>query len=151
MADLAQMEAELQASKGAPQPPQGQVPPTDPALAGQPAAQDPSMGADPEQMAAFGQHMDSLPDNQKQIVAKFLSPELAQVFGICFGAPIFQYFNELADPNITLVPVPKDVAEQQMGQTNSSEGIPPQGQPPAQPMPQQAPGMQKPPMGTDFM
>ena len=132
---MAQMEQELQAQK-----------------AGTPAQDPNAQGGQSPEMQNMIAHLDSLPEEAKRYFAEFLTPETAKCYGILLGPEAEQYFTQLADPNITLVPVPKDVAEQQMGQMNSSEGSMPQGQVPAQPMPAQAaPAVQKPPMGVEHM
>jgi len=141
---MAQMEQELQAQKAGTPPAQGQP---------QAAPQDPNaQGGQSPEMQNMIAHLDGLPEEAKKYFAEFLTPETAKCYGILLGPEAEQYFTQLADPNITLVPVPKDVAEQQMGQMNSSEGSMPQGQVPAQPMPAQvAPAVQKPPMGVEHM
>lgn len=153
----AQMEQELQAQKaGAPQPQpapqQGQQMPQ-----GQPM-QDPTAPdqSGSEAMQGLIQHLDSLPEEGKAYVAQYLTPEIAKWAGYVLGSDeVYKYFSELADPNITLIPVPTEVA-QQMAQQNSSEGIqqPPMADPEAAPQqmaPQMPPTGNKPPQGTEHM
>lgn len=147
MADIAQMEQGLQAQKQmpAPAPQAGGMP-----QAGAPAPQQPQQasgqGQTSPEMQMMIQHLDSLPEQDKAFVAQYLSPETAKWAGLILGSEeVTNYFSQLADPNITLIPVPKDIAEQQaaQGQT-SSEGSMPQAQP-------QQMAVQKPPMGTEQM
>lgn len=152
--DPAQIEQELQAQKASPA---TVIPPGQQPMAPNfPMAQEaqPQEGGDPA-MQGLIQHLDSLPEQAKAYVAQYLTPETAKWAGYVFGSDeVYQYFNQLADPNITLVPVPKDVAEQAMAQPNSSEGTMPAGQPsaPPAPMPQApAPQLQKPPQGVEHM
>lgn len=146
MQDPAKIEQELQAQK------------TPQVQAGSPApghaAGEPQMSPEVQQMI---QHLDSLPEEQKAFFAQYLSPETAKCYGILLGdQQAYEYFANLADPNITLIPVPRDALE---GQMNSSEGNPQAMQPagpqqqmqaPAQPS-AQMPMVNKPPMGDQHM
>lgn len=65
-------------------------------------------------------HMDSLPDEQKAFVADNLTPEIAQVLGIILGPEAYNYFAPLADSSKALIPVPRELVEQQLSQQNTS-------------------------------
>lgn len=125
------------------QPQQGAQPtqpsqPAQPAQPGQPQS-DGQDQADPKIMQAIEQHMNSLPDEQKQFIGAFLTPEFSLAMGIILGKEAYQYFNSLADPKMALLPIPRDQLEQMQSQ-HQSDGMQLQN-PGAQQQPQGRPAM----------
>ncbi len=76
-----------------------------------------------EEEVMIEQYMDSLPQDQKEAVAPYLAPELANIVGILTGSEaLFNYLSKIADPNITLVPTPKGGGAQGQPQNTRPQG-----------------------------
>lgn len=94
-------------------------------------------GLDDEgQTQAIEEHLDSLPEDDKEFLAAHLSTELAKVVGIVTGSmPLEQYLESIANPKIALIPIPRDKAQAMMEKYKmmQSEQQPQEGQPTAQP------------------
>lgn len=56
------------------------------------------------------EHLNSLPPEQQDFLAQYLTPELAALFGIVLGKESYDYFAQYANPNKSLQVV--DVAPQ---------------------------------------
>lgn len=83
----------------------------------------------------LNEHLGSLPENAKRAVAAHLTPEFAQLVGAITGSSqLADVLGEMADPNLALVPVPREVAQQLLEQV---QGQAPQAGAPAQPAPDQ--------------
>ncbi len=105
-------------------------------------------GVDDEEYAAdvvanLEQHLDSLPDDQKEFLYEYVStPEGATLMGIVGGKEIYDYFAKLVDPNKSLT------VTQTKAQPNTSAGgglmNPQQGAAPMQPEAQAQPSQQAP-------
>lgn len=75
--------------------------------------QAPDDGGDENMLEELKAHMDSLPPEEKEFVAAHLTLETARLLGVLTGSPdVAEYFGQLADPNIVLVPVPREKAKQ---------------------------------------
>lgn len=73
-------------------------------------------GLDEEgQTQAIEEHLDSLPEDDKEFLAAHLSKELAKVVGIVTGSmPLERYLESIANPKIALIPIPRDKAQAMM-------------------------------------
>jgi len=60
-------------------------------------------------------HLNSIPDEQKQFLAQYLTPELAVIMGILLGEEAAQAFSQYVDPNLTLTAVPAQATTGEMG------------------------------------
>lgn len=104
----------------APAPQAQPVAPTAP----QPMAQAPAQGqlqpAQGSQQSAqieqaIEEHLNSLPDPQKALIVKYMTPEMAVILGIILGPEAFDYFKKFADPRKELtVTERKNTAPQQL-------------------------------------
>lgn len=149
--DLNQVNQTLAAKPAQGQPMPGQqpqalpqaVPPTPQAAPqGQPMAPEAGMSGEEmgdNPMEGLIAHMDALPEEAKQFMSQYLTPESAKMFGLILGEEAGKYFMEIANPEMVLVPIPRAEVERVTGgqsaeQTptdvpNSSEGIPSQSAP----------------------
>lgn len=91
------------------------------------------------------EHLSALPPEQQEFMAAFMTPEFAQAVGILTGSEeVFSYLSSRADSNRVLLPLPREVAEQLIGQVSpdmagqptSPEQPPMDSQPPMAAMPQ---------------
>jgi hypothetical protein len=87
------------------------------------------------------EHLSALPPEQQEFMAAFMTPEFAQAVGILTGSEeVFSYLSSRADSNRVLLPLPREVAEQIIGQLQPEMAGQPASpeQPPVeqQPMPQ---------------
>lgn len=129
-----QPQAQPQAPQMAPSSPA----PAPQAQAGQPPQekgatpqQDPN-AIDPRALQLIEQHLNSLPDEQKQYLGQYLTPELAVLFGIVLGNDAYNYFKQYVDPNKQLTVTARE------GQQNPQQPQQaPQG--PVNPVQQQVP------------
>jgi hypothetical protein len=98
---------------------------------------------------AIEEHLDSLPDDDKEFLAAHLSKELAKVIGIVTGSmELESYIESIANPKIALIPIPRDKAQAMMEKYKMMQSQPPQEGPPASqqpPVSTQPPGQM--PMG----
>lgn len=132
-----------------PAPSQGAAPAMAPTQPQQPA-QDMSVendGSQPQDnpgTAAIQQKLDALPDQDKQFLSQYLTPEFVYAIGLVAGPEAAQYLGQFTDKSKVLVPVSRDEAakiQQAVQQHKAQQGQQPQpaqGQP--QPAPQQAHG-----------
>ncbi len=91
-------------------------------------------GAKDEIQKNLEQHLNNIPDDQKRLLAEYLTPETVRVIGIINGPEVADYLSKFMDPEKVLVPVPRKLAEEHYAQQQSAQN----GQ--AQPaMPQQTP------------
>jgi hypothetical protein len=87
-------------------------------------------------------HLSALPEEQQQFLAAFMTPEFAQAVGILTGnEDVFNYLTSRADNSRVLLPLPREVAEQLVGQMSSPQAqegppMPPEQATPMAPMPQ---------------
>jgi hypothetical protein len=102
-----------------------------------------------EQTNAIEEHLDSLPDDDKEFLAAHLSKELAKVVGIVTGSTELEsYLESIANPKIALIPIPRDKAQAMLEKYKMMQSQPPQEGPPASqqpPVSTQPPGQM--PMG----
>ena len=93
------------------------------------------------------QRLDSLPDQDKALVAQYMTPEIIKVIGLMSGnQDVTQYLSQFADTKNVLVPVPREQAtaylqklqQQQQGQQGQGGAPAPQQAQAPQPAPQQA-------------
>lgn len=89
------------------------------------------IGDEGELTAELDAHLNSIPQEQQVFLAQYLTPELATVMGILLGPEGFEFFNNLADENVQLVPMDRaKVQEQLAGETGpgpaSGAVVPPQ-------------------------
>lgn len=61
--------------------------------------------------AMFDEIMSELPEDRKEFVARYLTPETAMLLGTIMGQPAFEYFSKLADPTMILLPFKRDQAQ----------------------------------------
>jgi hypothetical protein len=125
-----------QAPQQAPAQPAPQQPPQ-----GQPA---PSNGKDaaplpPHISQVVEQHLNSVPPEQQQFIAKYMTPELAVIFGILLGQGALDYFKRFADPQKQLTVTPRQTPP------NGQTGAAPTGQPSAPAMQPQSQPQATPP------
>jgi hypothetical protein len=95
------------------------------------------------QTQAIEDHLDTLPDDDKEFLAGHLSKEMAMIIGLISGSQMLQqYFESIANPDIALIPVPREKAKemlahyQGMQQEATQPPTAPQAQAPQGPMPQ---------------
>lgn len=103
-------------------------------------------GGGQDMLAELQSHLDALPKDEKEFVASYLTPETARLLGVLTGSnDVLEYFTRLANPNVVLVPVPRDKAQQfaaaVQGNAQSPQGGPGQPQPQQQQMAQATPPM----------
>lgn len=93
-------------------------------------------GLDEEgQIKAIEEHLDNLPEDDKEFLAAHLSKELAKVIGMVTGSmPLERYIESIANPKIALIPIPRDKAQAMMEKYKMMQSQQPkEGQPTAQP------------------
>lgn len=82
------------------------------------------------------EHVNALPDEEKEFLASHMTPEFARAVGVLTGSEdIYNFLNERADRSIALVPVPREMARELMKQAQAESGA--TAAPPAEEM---APG-----------
>ncbi len=80
-------------------------------------------GITPEMIEA---HLDAMPDEDKAFLAEHLTPEFIRAISLISGQEVGNYLNQYVDQNKVLVPVPREVAEQEMGRMKSQQPVPAQ-------------------------
>lgn len=77
-------------------------------------------------------HLDSLGPEQQEFVAAHLTPEIAQVFGLVLGQEAFDFFNQYTNPDVVLVPMPREALKQGKSEAVADPNVPVQQAPPQQ-------------------
>lgn len=78
---------------------------------------------DPQTAQIIQGRLDELKEDERDFVFSHLTPELAALFGLVFGQEAFDVFNGLADPNLVLVPMPRDQLEASQGEQEPTDSI----------------------------
>ena len=96
----------------------------------QPVQQQPTPEATAEQQPSQGQPditqqieegINSLPQDTKEILAAFaIAPEFSQLLGELIGPEIGQFFTQFADPEMTLVAVPRAALDEVMAASSEA-------------------------------
>lgn len=71
--------------------------------------------------AQIEEALNSLPDDRKELLVPYLTPDFAEVIGELFGDPYYNVFMKMADPNKILIPTDVSATEG----TKSSQETPP--------------------------
>jgi hypothetical protein len=69
------------------------------------------------------EHLGALPENVKRAVAAHLTPEFAKLVGAIVGSePLANALGSMADPNLALVPMPREQAMELAQQAQAQQG-----------------------------
>ncbi len=79
-------------------------------------------GDEEEIRAQIETHVNSLPEEQQVFLGRLMTPEFATAMGILLGQEAFDFFNEVADPNVVLVPMDRAKVEAQASQGQPGTG-----------------------------
>lgn len=70
---------------------------------------------DSQQVDIIKQHLDTLPDDDKEFLASHLSKEMAKIIGLISGNQVIeQYFESISNPDVALIPVPRGKAQEML-------------------------------------
>jgi hypothetical protein len=101
-----------------------------------------------DQMQMFKEHLDSLPEDDKEFLAAHISKEMAKLIGLVTGSQMLgQYFDSIANPDIALIPVPRAKAQEMLAKFQASQQAPTEGGEASQPQQAQPPTGPVGPMG----
>lgn len=83
------------------------------------------------------ERLNALPEDQKGFIAAFMTPEFAQAVGMITGnEQLSQFIQQRADSSRVLLPLPREVAQQLVGQMQGQQTQPSlEQQPQASPSP----------------
>lgn len=138
----AMMQAQQPASPGQPSQPPAQGPQ-------QPGQGDQSFGSDPEIMQNLEQHLNQLPDKQKQFLAgaiQHYANIVIPTLGIVCGQEVFQYFVDMYQQHFAKNQPGQQDQPPQQNTPHPATGQPNSGQPQMQPNQGPNPAAQQPPV-----
>lgn len=73
----------------------------------------------------LSEHLDKLPTEAKEFLAAFMTQEFAQAVGLLTGSEeLFNFVNSRADSSRVLMPLPREVAQQIVGEVQQQATVP---------------------------